>query len=361
MSYKDAIAYTRGRLENNITSYPISLPQFNNYIGGISEEEMYLFFGGTGTSKTKCAIKLFVIDLVNYVFQNKDKDIQIYYFTLELSTVEIYLNIFCHLLHLKTGKYYSVKYFKNKTDKRKLDFTVFEEFELVKDWLELLDQKVKIIDFLRTPTQIYNGLKKHLDESHGKIVTEGDKKYYKKNNPNKLILVITDTINAFKNEQGMNKYDTIDLWCANYCKQELKMFYKCVILNLQQMDKSSSTSQYTNKGERIEEKYVPTIESLQHHKSTNDHHTTVFSIFNPSRHKLGSFEGFDINVIGNNFRRITILKNSHGDEQVHTDFYINNAYLLTEELEDPRTNPAGLYKQLLKYGIEDSLIKKYNF
>ena len=114
---------------------------------------------------------------------------------------------------------------------------------------------------------------------------------------------------------------------------------------------------FTNKGERVEEKFIPTIESLQHHKSTSDSHTCVISIFNPSRHKIGSFEGYDINVIGNNFRWLTILKNTHGSEGESFPIYIDNAHLITEELEDPRTNPAGLYKQLLKYGIQDERLK----
>lgn len=231
MSYKRALDYIKSRIDNNISSYPISLAKLNEFLGGISEEEMYLLFGTTGSSKTKLAIKLFVIDLVDFVFTHKEKDILIYYITLELSTVEIYLNIFCHLLHKKTGKNYSVKYFKNKLDKKKLDLSSLEEFNLVKDWLDLLDSKVVIMDYLRTPTQIFNGLKIQLDKL-GRI--EG--KTYIKNNPNLLVGVIIDTINAFRNEPGLSKYDTIELWCANYCKQELKMFYKCWILNLQQMD-----------------------------------------------------------------------------------------------------------------------------
>ena len=357
MSYIKALEYIKGRLDNNITSYPISLEKLNDFLGGISEEEMYLLFGTTGSSKSKLAIKLFVIDLIEYCFNNKDKDIFIYYITLELSAVEIYLNIFCHLLHKKTGKYYSVQYFKNKLTKRKLDLSVFDEFKLVEDWLKVLDEKVMIIDHLRTPTDIYNGLKKHLDTIHGELVKEGSKLVYKKKNPKKLIGVIVDTINAFKNERNMSKYETIELWCSNYCKQELKMLYKCFILSIQQADKSSTTTLYSNKGERVEDKFIPTVENLQHNKSTSDSHTCVVSIFNPSRHKIASFENYDITEIGNNFRRLTILKNSHGSENISVDIYIDNAHLITEELCDPRLNKVGLYNQLKKYGIESESLK----
>lgn len=357
MSYLKALDYIKSRLDNNITSYPISLSKLNEFLGGISEEEMYLLFGTTGSSKTKLAIKLFVIDLIEYCFQNKDRDIFIYYITLELSAVEIYLNIFCHLLHKKTGKYYSVGYFKNKMTKRKLDLAVFDEFKLVEDWLKVLDNKVLILDHLRTPTDIYKGLKNQLDTIHGKMEKEGLRTVYKKNNPNKLIGVIVDTINAFKNETGMSKYETLELWCSNYCKQELKMLYKCFILNLQQADKQSTTTLYSNKGERVEDKFIPTVENLQHNKSTSDSHTCVISIFNPSRHKIASFEKYDINVIGNHFRWLTVLKSSHNEENVSTAIFVDNAHLITEELESPDKNPIGLYKQLLKYGIEDERLK----
>lgn len=357
MSYLKALEYIKGRLDNNISSYPISLEKLNDFLGGISEEEMYLLFGTTASSKTKLAIKLFVIDLIEYCFNNKDKDIFIYYITLELSAVEIYLNIFCHLLHKKTGKYYSVQYFKNKLTKRKLDLSVFDEFKLVEDWLKVLDSKVLILDHLRTPTEVYNGIKKHLITIHGSIEKQGLRDIYVKKNPKKLVGIIIDTINAFKNETGMSKYETLELWCSNYAKQELKMFYKCFLVTLQQADKSSTSTMFTNKGERVEEKFIPTIENLQHNKSTSDSHTCVISIFNPSRHKIASFENYDINEIGNNFRWLTVLKNSHGSENVSTAIYIDNAHLITEELCDPRLNKVGLYNQLKKYGIESESLK----
>jgi hypothetical protein len=254
-----------------------------------------------------------------------------------------------------------VKYFKNKLDNKKLDFSIFEEFELVKDWLDLLDEKMKIIDYVKTPTSIYEGMQKQLLKL-GDVVTDSKGvKSYVKHNPQQLTLIVIDTLNAFKNEKGLNKYDTIELWCANYAKQELKMFYKCSIFNLQQNDKSSTTSQWTNKGERIEDKFLPQLENLQHHKSTSDHHTTVMSIFNPSRFKIGEFEGFNINEIGNNFRWITILKNTHGDEGVNIPLLADNAHLLFEELETPDLrNPDSyrkLYLQLQKRGIEAESLK----
>lgn len=361
MSYKKAFGYIQDRISNNISSYPMSLTRLNEVLGGFSEEEMILLFGTTGSSKSRISIKLTIIDMVDYIFANPDKDIYIYYLSLELSSIQIYLIIFCHLLHKKTGNKYSVSYFMNKLDKKKLDLSIFEEFKLVEDWLEVLDKKVEILDYLRTPTQIYNGLKYKLDNELGEIKKDDKGRlYYQKKNPNQLIMVITDTINAFRNETGMSKYDTIELWCANYCKQELKMFYKLLIFNVQQSDKASTSTLYSNKGERVEEKFVPTIESLQHHKSTSDSHTCVISIFNPSRHNIGSFEGYDINTIGNNFRWLTILKNTHGIENFSVPIYINNAHLITEELENPKVNPAGLYKQLKKYGIEDERLKTQN-
>ena len=358
MSYKKAFSYIQSRITNNISSYPIGLPKLNEALGGFSEEEMVLLFGTTGSSKSRLAIKLTIIDMVDYIFKNPDKDIKIFYLSLELSAIQIYLIIFCHLLHKATGKTYSVGYFMNKIDKKKLDLSVFDEFKLVEDWLKVLDEKVEILDHLRTPTQIYNGLKYKLDNELGQIKKDDKGRlYYEKNNPNQLIMVITDTINAFRNETGLSKYDTIELWCSNYCKQELKMFYKLFLLNIQQNDKASTSTMFSNKGERVEEKFIPTIENLQHHKSTSDSHTCVISIFNPSRHKIGNFENFNINEIGNNFRYLTILKSTHSEEGISLPIYINNAHLITEELCDPRLNKVGLYNQLKKYGIESESLK----
>lgn len=322
------------RIDNKDTSLPLSLPRFNAFLGGISDEEMYLLFGATGTSKTKLAIKLFVLDLVNQYLANEENDFHVIYATLELSAQEIYYNIFCNLLNQATGRDYSVKFFKNKIADNPLTLERFKEFQEIMPWLDKLDEKVTILDNIKHPAKLYNYIHHKLNSEWGASVKDekGRSRYVRKN-PRKKIIIITDTINAFQKDEGdPDDYTSIKRWSDYYCKQMLKMYYKCSIINIQQSDKQSTTAQYTNSGKVVEDKYVPKVENLAKVKTTPDDHTTVISIFNPSRYGVKDYEGYKITGLGNQFRYLMILKNSHGEENKGVALWVDNAHLKAVEL-----------------------------
>ncbi|GAB3975556.1 hypothetical protein GCM10028806_33380 [Spirosoma terrae] len=334
MDFRDAMLSIKARIDIEDTSLPISLPRFNEFLGGISDEEMYLLFGATGTSKTKLAIKLFVLDLLNQYLENPDNDFHVIYATLELSATEIYYNIFCNALHRQTGNNYSIKFFKNKIQDDPLTNDRYEEFKLIMPWLKKLDKKVTIIDHIKQPSKLYQYIRWKLNNEWGTVDETSNK--YVKHNPRKKIIIITDTINALqKDTEDADEYTSIKRWSNYYCKQLLKMFYKCSIINIQQSDKQSTTVQYTGKGERIEDKFIPRVENLSTVKTTPDDHTTVISIYNPSRYGVSECEGYKVGPLGNHFRYLNVLKNSHGDENKGVGIYIDNAHLEAVELPRP--------------------------
>lgn len=327
MSYQKAVQQVRDRVFNNVKGIPINLPRLNDYLGGIGEEEMVLLFGATGTSKSKLTLILFVLALTEYTKTHPDQDVKIYHFTLELSANEIWLNIFCYLLHKKTGKEYSVNYFRNKDVKNPLTEAGLQELELIRDELEYLEKHLEIIDSKRQPIKVFQFLQNEL----GKRGSFQNGQYVK-SNPNELVVIIADTINAFQADPDLDQTNSIKRWSEFFCKQTLKIDYRCCIINVQQADKQSTTVQYNYKNERNEDKFVPRIENLAKVKTTPDDHTTVISIYHPYRYEIGSYAGYDVNVLKNDFRYLTIVKSSHVEEGKGVAIYLDSGHLIAEEL-----------------------------
>lgn len=333
MSYFRAISQIETRLRNNQRSIPLPLERLNNFLGGIGEEEQYLLFGATGSSKTKLTIQLFVLSLINFVRTNPLHTVRVIYNTLELSVEEIWMNIFCHLLHQKTGKVYSIPYLKNKDQKNPLTENILKELHLIKPELDILAAHLVIVDHLRSPNGYYEFLKRFLLTRGDMVIDpQGGGSYYKKKDPNELVVVITDTINAFEKDKDLDKYNSLKRWSANFCKQNLKMVFKCCVVNIQQMDKEATRITYNFKNERNEDKAVPRLEYLSECKTTPDDATCVISIHNPSRYETPQYAGYDIPPLGNHFRYVNVLKNSHGDENVGVALYVDNLHLTAQEI-----------------------------
>lgn len=299
----------------------------------VDQDELFLLDDFTVTHNTKLTIQLFVLSLINFVRANPDLDVKVIYNTLELSVEEIWMNIFCHLLHQKTGKVYSIPFLKNKDQKNPLTPEILLNLEKIKPELDLLSNHLVILDHLRTPLAYYEFLKKFL-MSRGDMVfdTINEGSYYKKKNPNELVVVITDTINAFEKDKDLDKYGSLKRWSANFCKQNLKMVFKCCVVNIQQMDKEATRITYNFKNERNEDKAVPRLEYLSECKTTPDDATCVLSIYNPSRYEVAQYAGYDVLPLGNHFRYLNVLKNSHGDENVGVALYVDNLHLTAQEI-----------------------------
>ena len=323
-----------------------SAPSLSKYIGGISNGEYILLIGATGTSKTRICLRLFVLDVVDFVKNNihNNIDVEIAYFSLELSAVRIYLNIICALLHEKTGNDYCIDYFENKLEDNKLTEHIYEEIRIIQDELNFLDTKLTVYDNYFQPKTIYNVIHKEILLKNGIFVNN----IYTKHNENKQVIIIIDTINALRAELGKSEYDCIKNFSEEICKQRLKMQFDCTIICVQQTDKSSTTVLFNNKGEKVEDKFTPKLENLAKVKTTPDDASLVLSIFSPFRYDIQHYEGYNINDFGNDFRYLKILKNTNGDENIGKAVKINNPHLFIKELPLAKELNQQKTKRLLR-------------
>jgi hypothetical protein len=114
-----------------------------------------------------------------------------------------------------------------------------------------------------------------------------------------------------------------------------------------QQTPSSEKAQYTNKGHLIEEKIEPSLEELHINKGVHQDYEVVLGLFNPSRYDIDLHNGYDVSILGKNYRSLKFLKDRHfGLENSSLGLYFEGASGIFQEL--PRAevmNTGGYYEQ----------------
>lgn len=96
---------------------------------------------------------------------------------------------------------------------------------------------------------------------------------------------------------------------------------------------------------------------------------TVISIYNPNREKLSTYHGYDIKILGGNFRMVTVLKSRYGDTDVEIGCNFFGHINYWKELPRPDeiydiskyTNPSYILKDEHEEIPDETLKKKLTF
>lgn len=135
---------------------------------------------------------------------------------------------------------------------------------------------------------------------------------YKPNNPNELVICISDHIWLYDAEGQDTKYKTLENFSANYCRRMMNNKFNYATVNVQQFVVSSEQEQFTTKGQSIVNKIEPSFDSFGDIKITLRDSLVVFGLFSPARHNLSDHRGYNINKLGDRYRGLFIMKNRKG-------------------------------------------------
>lgn len=107
--------------------------------------------------------------------------------------------------------------------------------------------------------------------------------------------------------------------------------------------KSSENSQFNMKGNKIEMKTLPDRTALAECKQTFNDADAVISLYSPSmygieRYPFSGANFWDMNVWGDNYRRVCIEKNRHGAAQFEMDVFFDGRINHFAPLPNP--NPS---------------------
>lgn len=314
--------------------------------------EATLLLGQSGSGKTRWIFKILVLDSLKFMSKNPKKKVRILFNSLELSELDFYSMLVCYLFKEKLEIQMSTEYLLNKLQREEIDTQLFENLEKIKPQIEFFNSWVTIKDDIRTADAWFKYCKKILDDA-GYVDEHGK---YQKKDPNLHFIIVMDTLNALSIPSGSNKLVEMTKYSSEYMKQNLRGFYKCHCVQLQQMSKDNQNNQYTIKGSRIEDKLLPQASDAKDYRSSEDDNSLVLSIFLPHKFRLDKWEGYDVKLFNKKLSFIYILKSNFTatpiDEPI--PFYIDHSTLSYEEIPDMYKHPI-LFKAFLK---EKGLLEK---
>lgn len=349
--FKETLEYIEEVRNKEFIGIPFNMGPFDEVFPFIEKSRYILIFASTGVGKTQFSVRKFLIEPFLFAIKTGYK-LHITYAAVEMRRVDIMAQAMSYFYYLKYGEIHAKEaWIRNKPG----DSIMQKLYKLEEDYYKF-NEIVDITETHKFPTGLYKYVKNKL-LADGKIIKDGEFKSHFEESSGTHHLLITDTINALKIEQGQNQTTNIDRFSGDYCK-ELVDYYGVTCVNLQQADKQQDISEFNFKGNKIEFRTLPSKSSLAYSKHTNDHANIVMDLYSPYSYGIKQYpfdvnknEAYDITKWENNWRRLNISKNRDGDAPAECAMYFNGKIADFQYLPKPEEfvkNPK-LYE---KYGIK---------
>lgn len=303
-----------------------SFPKLTKYVAGIIPETSYIVTSSTGAGKSKFVRYFFIKAAYESIKNNKyNIDYKVIINGLEESDNDIIDSFIIQRLYEQKG----LRINRDILAGYSTDYISKEVIDSYQESLEYYNDLEKILHISNqnNPTGFYKEIREYAYQS-GKFYDKDGKQIdpkpskkgekwkgyhkYVKNNPNEIILPIADHVTLFGKEKSMSLYDTIAMFSKHYVRQGFNLRFKMPSVIVQQQNAESTNKQFSNNGKLVIDKLAPTLENLDSVKITKNDALVIFGMFAPSRFGVQDREGYDLNVLGDCYRELHILKNRKG-------------------------------------------------
>ncbi len=342
--YEDIVNEINKGLEGKNNTIPFPIEGLEDYLE-IGKNTLFLVGGQTGSGKSTFAVEIFIVGVLRWYFNNKDKEdfdmkISIIYFGMERKQVMLSAKLLSRFIFEEQGIEISAK----KILGRKKDKLTKEEQELVLQYAERF-KKWQENDLLTVFEGSKNttGIKIFIDEfakRHGKIHERGngvlDERTYIPNHPNHLVLIIPDhlgIIRAEKDEQGQKKQRLDKFSSVIRTSRDLYGFSSCIV---QQIGRQLSDVNRLKLGD-----ILPKLSDFSDTSDTQNDSDVTIALLDPWR-VLGNDADEDIlrfklkklkDEKGRKFyRTMHILKSSYGSDGISIPLAFHPEYGILKKM-----------------------------
>lgn len=174
--------------------------------------------------------------------------------------------------------------------------------------------------------------------------------------------VVVDHISLLHTEtiQGVH-YDlreTLAFFVDHYGLEIFCKRYNMIFVPIQQQAASGESQMFTNRGELVEAKLEPSLADLADCKTTQRSADVVLGIFAPFRYDIEIHQGYDINLLQDNYRSVRFLKDRLAGLSGRLGLYFARGVHHFEEL--PKAQSIGTPPHNYEYYIAKSRLEQYN-
>lgn len=305
----------------------LSFNKLKTFLPGIEKSTYYLVTASSGVGKSRFARRIFLHDVLEHYLKNESKmKLKIFYFSLEEAKERIWMSIISNILYKNYKIEKSIRDLSSKFTP--LDEEVIKKIEEMEPLLKRINNVLEVYDDIRNISKMSEILTKHFRKNGQEIIKEKDGiEYideYIPDNENSYTIIIVDHI-------GLLDYKTqikteIEKWSNQMCIK-FRDKYGATTVNIQQQA-AAGESIDNIKAFKLEPSYTNLAESKLTFRDAN----IVLGLFSPHKHEISSYRGYDINVLKDNYRMLSILKDRDGEANYTLSMYFNGKVEVFNEL-----------------------------
>ena len=302
---------------------PMPFPRLSKYVAGFRRGVNCCISANSGVGKTTLA-KYMLISFVDWSIAN-NIPLQVKYFALEESKEIFLTTIIIHKLHSIYGIRIDLDDILSNREKPISDEIIQKIEEIEKDYLSLFLERVEIVDYIDNPTGIYKHARKALEElgtmEYLEIEKEGKIEKipveYKYNDPNQYFLVFIDHLGELSGELGGDLHAAMQTMSGYMLKHLCKRFHAIGFNIHQQAGDVESVDNFKHN------KLKPSLTGLGDNRKIGRAYRLCIGLFDPKRHEIPQYRGWDMGKIGDYFRSLTIFKNNFGPSNIEVPIYFD--------------------------------------
>lgn len=355
--YKKIQDNRTNRLEGKYNSIPWNLSRLTsefNYPGWVKGTSV-LVTASSGIAKSKFS-KWLVIVSTYMRWKEKPFDTRIFWFALEESSEKLYLEAISICIYYTHGKIVTPEMMLSYGDYIVPD-QIIKWVEEAKEsrFLKFFEEHVDVVSHIGNPTGIRKYVEKYFEDPEmGEMLYEerDDKKYPLRyvHRKDAYYFVVVDHVSLLHPENSMDLRETIAFFVDRYGLDIFCKRYNLIFVPIQQQAASGESQQFTNRGELVEAKLEPSLADLADCKTTQRSCDVVLGIFAPFRYDIEIHQGYDINLLQDNYRSIRFLKDRLAGLSGRVPLYFSRGVPHFEELPKAASmgNPAHNYESYIR-------------
>lgn len=335
------------------------MPRFCEWLPGIEQANYYIVSGASGAGKTQIGDHMFVFNAIDFI-EDSDTDInlKIFYYSQELSAEAKMMQWVSRRLYTHHGLRLSPKQLDSIGDFRVDNMIKMAAKECRNYFAKMENDYLRMYDGAVNPQAIINDLENYA-KSNGKVVkrrevfkhhdAEGntvDKEvevfdHYEANNPNEYVLIIVDHMSLLNEERGQSIKQTIEKLSTYMVKARNR--YKYIPVMIQQQ-----TAEKENLDHFKSSKLEPSKDGLGESKLTYNDCDVALGIFQPQKHEIKSYRGYNVIEMQDSYRNLSIFKNRFGSSNINVGLYFDGAVNYFRELPKSDNMTSTSYDMVKK-------------
>lgn len=294
-----------GREGKNV-GYSMGLPKLESVIDGVTANTYTLVFSPSGTGKSSLALYAFIYrPLMEHL---DDDNFKVFYASLEMSADLLFAKLLCMYIFETYGIELSTKELLSKKQGFILDDDCYKIVQECIPWLQKVESKVTIYDKGMNAEVLYSLLMADLQEM-GTFSETDHRKIYTPNNPDLIYLVVIDHLSLIRPNKGRSLKEEMDLVSAYLVT--LRNICRISPLVIMQANRDSAGMERRKQGLNNMR-----LSDTKDSGGPVQDAEIVISIFSPHRERLSTYNKYNISILTDRFRALTVLKNRYGEADV---------------------------------------------